>query len=176
MGNTTVPKDQLITPAELTEDLKGKSVIYKKRGGASRNGWKGKIVSIDLKRGRFTIEYQNGVIQDYRHDALTGYNGYNYDAYVFITTQPSESTEVTEGGEVDNASLPRITSSSCIIIDNYTGKIVGVERDQEAAEAYAEEEALTDPTFRSFTIFAPVSKVAVKQPEVLKNSLVVDEE
>ncbi len=144
-----------------------KRVKYNKSG--SRKGWRGTITSVEGQR--FTVSYDNGVIQDYLRDALydpteRGQDEW-YEGYIRIVSGKEPQQKTTQNTHTGVTSLPRFTKTSHLVVDLYTGEIISVEPDEQSATEFAIEEAKTNPHYRKYVVFKPSLVIGVKEPEIV---------
>ncbi len=137
----------------------------------------------EVNDSKVTILYDNGVEQDYSHNALytdetikkvykecgmsTGYIDFDSpnDLYIRVTT--SKGGGVTESKQSGYKRKP-LPQKCYLIVNMSTGEVVGTETDEDEAETFAYEQAMDSKTREIFTVFAPRTRFAIKQPLVEK--------
>lgn len=156
----------------------GAPVEYTKYG--SRNGWQGVIQEVNQEKA--TVLFDNGVEQTYSLMAVytddsikavykeIGQQHYKdfectNDMYIRVTSRKGSPNKAVSSGTFTGKALPQ----KCYLIVNMsTGEVVGTETDESEAETFAYDQAMSSTKRENFTVFAPRSRFAIKQPLVEK--------
>lgn len=169
MKNTDFSKTSLMQTTDLINFI-GSRFTYSK--GGSRHQWVG-IITLVHPTGRVDVLYDNGVTEQYARSAFV----LQSNATSGGSVNKSQSYLVLEEEGLQGVSNPNPNRFTPLREDNYlvinlqTGKIVGVETDEDEAEQFAQEQASDSEKKNTFAVFKATSVFALERPKAKKRGI-----